>query len=62
MKVDGEECGGPWSIYGKCDKGLECRATNGEERNFNVEGRCSEYLSILRFVIVKKMSEAGTLL
>ena len=62
MKVDGEECGGPWSLYGKCDRGLECRAKNGEERNFNDEGRCSEYLSILWFTIIREISESVTLL
>lgn len=25
IQAKGEECGGPWGIYGECGEGLECR-------------------------------------
>lgn len=25
IQAEGEECGGPWGIYGECGEGLECR-------------------------------------
>ena len=38
-KVEGEECGGPWDLNGKCDKGLKCVH---KEPEFNAKGICKE--------------------
>ena len=41
-QVLGEECGGPWDIYGKCDAGLECDA---DKDDFNAQGKCINMVS-----------------
>ena len=35
-KVEGEECGGPWDSFGKCDERLKCKKKPG----INAVGFC----------------------
>ncbi|GFR04110.1 IGFBP N-terminal domain-containing protein [Trichonephila clavata] len=45
FKGVGEECGGPWGVFGQCANHLSCIKIPGRERNdpvsdFNNAGRC----------------------
>ncbi|GFU93456.1 IGFBP N-terminal domain-containing protein [Trichonephila clavipes] len=45
LKGVGEECGGPWGVFGKCANHLSCIKIPGRERNdpvsdFNNVGKC----------------------
>jgi len=37
-RVEGERCGGPWQIKGRCDFGLKCVVTDGHL--ISTEGIC----------------------
>uniref|UniRef100_A0A1E1WVU2 Putative insulin-like protein growth factor binding protein n=1 Tax=Tityus obscurus TaxID=1221240 RepID=A0A1E1WVU2_TITOB len=45
-KNAGEDCGGPWKVYGRCGKGLECvkpPSPSGDDSylyQFNSKGKC----------------------
>uniref|UniRef100_A0A224XGG1 Putative venom gland protein n=1 Tax=Megacormus gertschi TaxID=1843536 RepID=A0A224XGG1_9SCOR len=40
-KVEGERCGGPWGVYGRCGEGLRCEKGAGISSDDNQrEGVC----------------------